>query len=393
MTQQLRIPGPTPLPDRVVRAMSRPMIDHRGPEMAALLQDIAAGARLVFGTADAELLVLTSSGTGAMESAVANLVEAGDKVIVATAGVFGDRFVDINTAWGAQVVKVAVEWGQPIAESQLAEALDANPDAKAVFLTHNETSTGMTNPLQRLAGIVKGRGTTSPLLVVDAISSASSMPVEMDAWGLDVVLSGSQKGWMAPPGIAFAAIGARAMEVAQRTRSPRYYFDWRSAKTWAEKGFTPSTPAVSTLFAVQEGLHMLLEEGLANVFDRHRRLADATAAGLEALGLQLLTPAGFRSATVTAAVVPEGLEVEALRKLCRERYGLVLAGGRGSALISSRIVRVGHLGAVDEGDIAQVLWAVEQALEELDFRPAEGRALAAAQPYLTRQGAAAAASL
>jgi aspartate aminotransferase-like enzyme len=391
MTQQLRIPGPTPLPDRVVRAMTRPMIDHRGPEMAAMVKDIAAGARLVFGTAGAEVLVLSSSGTGAMESAVANLVEAGDKVIVATAGVFGDRFAEINAAWGAEVVKVAVDWGQPIGESQLTDALAANPDAKAVFLTHNETSTGMTNPLQRLAAAVKANGQSAPLLVVDAISSASSMPVEMDAWGLDVVLSGSQKGWMAPPGIAFAAVGERALEVAQRTRSPRYYFDWRSAKTWAEKGFTPSTPAVSTLFAVQEGLHMLLEEGLPNVFERHRRLADATAAGLEALGVQLLAPPGYRSATVTAAVVPEGFDVEALRKLTRERYGVVIAGGRGNAAISSRIFRVGHLGAVDEGDIAQVLWAIEQSLEELDFAPAEGRALAAAQPYLTRQGATAAA--
>jgi aspartate aminotransferase-like enzyme len=388
MGQQLRIPGPTPLPERVVRAMAKPMIDHRGPEFAATLREVSAGAKHVFGTSDAEILVLSSSGTGAMESAVANLISPGDKVIVATAGVFGDRFVEINQAFGAQVVKIAVEWGQPIGERQLADAVAANRDATAVFLTHNETSTGLTNPLQRLVRAAREAGAGKQLLVVDAISSASSMLVAMDAWELDVVLSGSQKGWMAPPGIAFAAVAPRAWPAVERARSPRYYFDWRTARTWAAKGFTPSTPAVSTLFAVQEGLRMLLDEGLENVFARHRRLADATAAGLEALGLQLLAAPGYRSATVTAAIAPEGLDVEQLRRTVREKYGVVIAGGRGTASISSRIFRVGHLGAIDEGDIAQVLWAIEQALEDLDVRPADGAALAAARPYLGRQEAA-----
>jgi aspartate aminotransferase-like enzyme len=388
MGQQLRIPGPTPLPDRVVRAMAKPMIDHRGPEFATTMREVSAGAKQVFGTTEAEILVLSSSGTGAMESAVANLVSPGDKVIVATAGVFGDRFVDINQAFGAQVVKIAVEWGQPIGERQLADTVAQNPDATAVFLTHNETSTGLTNPLQRLARAAREAGAGKQLLVVDAISSASSMAVAMDAWELDVVLSGSQKGWMAPPGIAFAAVAPRAWSAVERARSPRYYFDWRTARTWAAKGFTPSTPAVSTLFAVHEGLRMLLEEGLENVFARHRRLADATAAGIEALGLQLLAAPGYRSATVTAGVVPDGLDVEQLRRAVREKYGVVIAGGRGTASISSRIFRIGHLGAVDEGDITQVLWAIEQALEDLDVRPADGAALAAARSHLGRQEAA-----
>jgi len=223
------------------------------------------------------------------------------------------------------------------------------------------------------------------LVVVDAISSASSMPLEMDAWQLDVVLSGSQKGWMAPPGIAFAAVAKRAWEAVDRSRSPRFYFDWRSHRTWAEKGFTPSTPAVSTLFAVQEGIRILKEEGLANAYRRHRRIADATAAGLEAAGMTLLARDGYRSATVTAAVVPDGIAVEDLRKLLSSRHGVVIAGGRGTAKISERIVRVGHLGAVTEGDIVQVLWAIEQVLEELDHAPADGRTLAAAQKVV--QGA------
>lgn len=382
MTQQLRIPGPTPLPERVLRAMGQPMIDHRGPEFAALHREVAAGVQEVFGTAQAELLILSSSGTGSMESAVANLVSPGDKVVVCTGGVFGDRFADINRAFGAEVVQLAVDWGQPVEPSQLADVLTANADAAIVFLTHNETSTGLTNPLEKLARVAREAGR---LVVVDAISSASSMPLEMDAWQLDVVLSGSQKGWMAPPGIAFAAVAKRAWEAVERSRSPRFYFDWRSHRTWAEKGFTPSTPAVSTLFAVQEGVRILKEEGLANAYRRHRRIADATAAGLEAAGMTLLARDGYRSATVTAAVVPDGIAVEDLRKLLSSRHGVVIAGGRGTAKISERIVRVGHLGAVTEGDIVQVLWAIEQVLEELDHAPADGRTLAAAQKVL--QGA------
>ncbi|MDQ6691365.1 MAG: alanine--glyoxylate aminotransferase family protein [Candidatus Dormibacteraeota bacterium] len=379
MTEQLRIPGPTPLPEAVVRAMSKPMVDHRGPEFAAAHVEVARGVREVFGTTEAEVLILTSSGTGAMESAVANLVSPGDKVIVCTCGVFGDRFVDINTAFGAEVVKVAAEWGQPTEIALLERTLRENPDAQVVFLTHNETSTGLTNPLQALARAVRDAGR---VCVVDAISSASSMPVEMDGWGLDVVLSGSQKGWMSPPGIAFAAVAPRAWEFVEKSSSPRFYFDWRSHRTWATKGFTPSTPAVSTLFAVQEGIRILLEEGLGNAFARHRRIADATAAGLGAAGLQLLARDGYRSATVTAAVVPEGFDVEALRKLMRTKFGVVIAGGRGTAKISERIIRIGHLGAVTEGDMVQVLWALEQALEELDLAPSDGRTLAAARPYL-----------
>jgi aspartate aminotransferase-like enzyme len=382
---QLRIPGPTPLPERVVRAMSQPMIDHRGPEFAAMHRDISAGVREAFGTTSADLLILSSSGTGSMESAVANLVSPGDRVVVATVGVFGDRFADINAAYGAEVVKASVEWGQPVESAGLAEVLAANPEARVVFLTHNETSTGVTNPVEKLARVARDAGR---LVVVDAISSASSMPLEMDAWGLDVVLSGSQKGWMAPPGIAFAAVAPRAWEQVERSRSPRFYFDWKSHRTWAEKGFTPSTPAVSTLFAVQEGIRILREEGLANAFARHRRIADATAAGLQAAGLRLLAREGFRSATVTAAVVPDGVEVEALRKLLQSRFDVVIAGGRGNAKISERIVRVGHLGAVTEGDIVQVLWAIEQALELLDHAPADGRSLAAAQLILALESEA-----
>jgi len=369
---QLRIPGPTPLPERVARAMNRPLIDHRGPEFAAILAEVTAGAKRVFKT-KADLLLLTSSGTGGLESAVANLVSPGDEVVVALCGNFGERFAALASAYGADVVRLEFEWGQPVEPVDLERVLDNHPKAKVLLLTHNETSTGLTNPLPELARVGRDAGR---IVVVDGVSSISSIAIETDAWGIDVAVSGSQKGWMAPPGIALVSVSERAWEQQARARSPRFYFDWKEAKTWADKGMTPFTPAIPVAFALQEGLKMLEEEGLDAVYERHARLARATQAGLQALGFQLYARDGFRSNTVTSALPPAGLDVNALRKLLNDKYGVVIAGGQ--AKMNGKMVRVGHLGAVAEGDVVQVLWAMEQALEELDIAPAEGRAVAAA---------------
>src|SRR5246127_1911597 len=368
---QLRIPGPTPLPDRVVRSMNRPMIDHRGPEFASILGEITAGAKRVFKT-KSDLLLLTSSGTGGLESAVANLVSPGDEVVVALCGNFGERFAALASAYGADVVRLEVEWGQPIDPDDLERVLDNHTKAKVLLLTHNETSTGLTNPLRELARVGRDAGR---IVVVDGVSSISSIEIETDAWGIDVAVSGSQKGWMAPPGLALVSVSERAWAQQAVARSPRFYFDWKEARTWAEKGMTPFTPAVPVAFALQEGLRMLEEEGLTNVYERHARLARATQAGLEALGFQLFAREGFRSNTVTSALPPAGLDVNALRKLLDTKYGVVIAGGQGK--MTGKMVRVGHLGAIAEGDVVQVLWAIEQALEELDIAPADGRAVAA----------------
>ena len=380
---QLRIPGPTPLPDSVVRAQSQPMIDHRGPEFAALLREVTEGARRVFGTSH-DLLVLTCSGTGGMESAVANLVSPGDVVVVAVCGNFGERWVSILQAYGAEVVLLEAVWGQPVEPVDLEDVLGAHPEAKIVFLTHNETSTGVTNPIAELAGVARA---ADRLVVVDGVSSVSSMPFEADAWGVDVAVSSSQKGWMAPPGVAFVSVSPQAWAFQERARSPRFYFDWAQAREWAAKGMTPATPAVSVLFAVQQGIRMLEAEGLENVYARHRRIADAAAAGLEALGFTLFAADGFRSVTVTAAVPPPGVEVTALRQALRDRYGVMIAGGQGK--MTGKMIRIGHLGAVSEGDIIQVLWALEQSLEELDVAPAAGRAVRAATEALSREPVAA----
>ena len=368
---QLRIPGPTPLPERVVRSMTRPMIDHRGPEFATILAEITAGAKRVFKTEN-DLLLLTSSGTGGLESAVANLVSPGDEVVVALCGNFGERFAALAAAYGADVVRLEFEWGQPVDPDDLSVVLERHPKARLLLLTHNETSTGLTNPLRELAHA--GRN-ADRIVVVDGVSSISSIAIETDAWGIDVAVSGSQKGWMAPPGFALVSVSERAWAQQAKARSPRFYFDWKEAKAWAEKGMTPFTPAVPVAFAMQEGLRMLEEEGLENVYQRHARLARATQAGLEALGFQLFARDGYRSHTVTSALPPPGLDVNALRKLLDARYGVVIAGGQGK--MTGKMVRVGHLGAVAEGDVVQVIWAIEQALEELDIAPADGRGVAA----------------
>jgi len=368
---QLRIPGPTPLPERVARSMNRPMIDHRGSEFAAILGEITAGAKRVFKTKN-DLLLLTSSGTGGLESAIANLVSPGDQVVAALCGNFGERFAALAAAYGADVVRLEFEWGQPVDPDDLKAILDRHPKAQVVLLTHNETSTGLTNRLRELARTARS---AERLVVVDGVSSISSIDIETDAWGVDVAVSGSQKGWMAPPGLALVSVSERAWAQQAKARSPRFYFDWKEAKTWAEKGMTPFTPAVPVVFAMQEGLRMLEEEGLSNVYERHERLARAAQAGLQALGFQLFAQDGYRSNTVTSATPPPGLDVGALRGLLNSKYGVVIAGGQGK--MTGKMVRVGHLGAVAEGDVVQVIWAIEQALEELDVAPADGRGVAA----------------
>src|ERR1700694_5907612 len=299
---QLRIPGPTPLPERVVRSMNRPMIDHRGPEFAAILSEITTGAKRVFKTSN-DLLLLTSSGTGGLESAIANLVSPGDEVVAAVCGNFGERFAGLAAAYGADVVRLEFEWGQPGGADDLATVLERHPKAKVVLLTHNETSTGLTNPLRDLARVAHAAGR---IVVVDGVSSISSIAIETDAWGIDVAVTGSQKGWMAPPGLSLVSVSDRAWAQQSKARSPRFYFDWKESKTWAEPGTTPFTPAIGVVFALQEGLRMIEEEGLDAVYERHERLARSTRAGLKALRFQLYAQVGYRSNTVTSAVPPAG---------------------------------------------------------------------------------------
>src|SRR5438105_3240749 len=251
--QQLRIPGPAPLPERVVRAATKPMIDHRGPEFAAVLNDLLAGVKHVFETRN-QVILFSSSGSGGLESAVANLVSPGEKVVCCVGGNFGERFAGMAAAYGADVVRLEAEWGEPIDPADLAAVLEAHQGARVVFITHNETSTTVANPLEELVRVVRRYDRVS---AVDGVSSIASMPIEVDRLGVDVAVSASQKGWMAPPGLAFVSVSGRAWARSRDVRAPRFYFDWAMVKKAHEEGSTPFTPSISVCYALQEGLRLL----------------------------------------------------------------------------------------------------------------------------------------
>ena len=373
--QQLRVPGPTPIPDRVVRASSRPMINHRGPEFAALLDDVVSGLRWALRT-DNDVLLFPASGTGGLEAAVVNTLSPGERALFCTMGSFGDRWANIGTAYGADVVRLAVEQGEAIDPEDVDRILAEHPDIDTVFVTHNETSTGVTNDMPALAAVVKGRG---KLLCVDSVSGAGCLPLETDRLALDVVVTGSQKGWMAPPGVAMVAVSAAAYARAETAKTPRFYLDFARERKYQDKNQTFTTPAVSVLYAIAEGLAMMREEGLENVWARHARVGGMIRAAMEAMGLKLLAAEGHRSDTVTAVHSPAD-SPDALKELLtrlRTEYGLVLAGGQDS--LAGKIFRIGHLGLISESDVYSIVCNLEQAMVDVGLRSRVGLAAAAAQ--------------
>jgi aspartate aminotransferase-like enzyme len=359
MEQNLRVPGPTPLPTEALEAQSAPMIDHRGAEFGELLREISTGLAELIGTSG-DVLLLTASGSGALEAAVVNVLSPGDRVLAVTIGSFGDRFAKIASAFGAEVERFEVPWGVAADPQALAAHLAANPPYHAVLLTHNETSTGVTNPLRELAAAVR-IAPGDPLVVVDGISGLGAMPFEMDAWGIDLVVSASQKAWMGSPGIAIAALGERAWTATETARMPRVYWDFGEARTWAAKGQTPWTPAVSVLFGLRVGVRRLVAEGREQTWARHAAIAAAVQAGLEALGLQLVAAPQNRSTTVTAAWLPDGLEWAPFNAAMRAK-GLVVAGGQGAW--SGRILRFGHMGGVGIDEMCEAVRIMGETLGE-----------------------------
>ena len=354
----LLTPGPTPIPPAVVAAMSAPIIGHRGSDFRRLVARVLARLREVFRTAD-EVLLFTSSGTGAMESAVANVCSPGDRVVVVAAGHFGERWASIAEAYGCTVDPIRYEWGEIPAPEDLAAHLRERGGAHAVFLTHSETSTGVVCELERLAAAARGAGA---LVVVDAISSLGAVPVETDDWALDVVVSGSQKALMTPPGLAVASVSSRAWDAAARASSPRFYFDWERTRKAHERPQTPFTPAISIVAGLDAALGALLDEGLDAVHERHRRLGRACREGAKAMGLELFSPDDDRCAVVTAIRMPEGVDGQEVVQTVRDRLGVTLAGGQGQ--LRGKIVRVGHIGYVDVFDVVTALAALELALAE-----------------------------
>ena len=350
MEQNLRTPGPTPIPQAVRDAQAQQMIDHRGTEFAELLSETSAGLAELIGTSG-DVLLLTGSGSGALEAAVVNTLSPGDRVLSVNIGAFGDRFAKIATVFGAEVDALPFEWGTAASPDTVREHLAGSEPYKAVLVTHNETSTGVANPMRELADVVRS-APGDPLLLVDGISGLGAMPFEMDAWGVDVVVSASQKAFMASPGVAIAALSQRAWDVGQSARMPRFYWDFAEAREWAGKGQTPWTPAITVLYGLRIGVQRLREEGRERTWARHAAIARGVAAGLEALGLRLVAAPNDRSATVTAAWVPDGTEWGPFNEAMRA-HGLVIAGGQGKW--AGKILRFGHMGDVGMDEMGRAL--------------------------------------
>ena len=361
--QNLRTPGPTPIPDDIVEAMGNPMINHRGPEFDELITKVTAQLKQVFMTSN-DLFILTASGTGALEASLVNTLSPGDKVVAATAGSFGDRFIDMAEAFGADITRLDFEWGEPIDPDAIRQALKDDPEVKAVMITHNETSTGVTHPLEEIARIAKQE--FDKLLLVDAVSSLGCLPLPVDAWDCDLVGTASQKGFMIPPGLAFISVSERAWEAQKTATMPRFYFDLEEAKKTLERGQTPFTPNVAAMYGLSLGLDKILDEGLEGVFGRHAAIGQHTRDRIRELGLELLvSDERYASNTVTAVKMPEGIDGRALMGRLRTEKNVVLAGGQGK--LSTSIFRIGHLGHVTEDDIEEVIAALRELLPEVGF--------------------------
>ena len=370
----LRIPGPTSLPDAVREAGARQMVNHRGPEFAVLQNSIVARLKTNFRTEN-DVLIVTAAGTGGLEAAIVNFLSPGDKVLAVTIGAFGDRFAKIATVYGADVTKLAFDWGSAADPAKVTDALKAGGPWKAVLMTQNETSTAVTNPIEALAAAVRAAAPDA-LILVDAISGLGAVPFETDAWGLDVVVSGSQKAWMVAPGLVFVSVSQRAWEAAATARMPKFYFDLVAHRTSAESGQTPWTPAVAVMFQLDVALNLLEQEGQAEIWRRHAAVGAAVRAGLTALGFKLLADPKFASDTVTGAYIPEGLEWKTFNGKLR-KLGLVVAGGQGA--LKGKIFRIGHMGHVTIPAILNAIAVLEQTLIELDRPVTPGAAVAAAQ--------------
>ena len=369
---QLMAPGPTPVPSEALLAMARPMIHHRTPEYEALFVEVRAGLKRLVQTAQ-EVIPLACSGTGAMEAAVVNTLSPGDAVAVVCAGKFGERWIEMARAFGLEVVPLAASFGETVAAGRVADALRARPGIAAVLAQHSESSTGVLHDVRGYAAATRDSGA---ILIVDAVSSLGIADLPMDAWGVDVVVAGSQKGLMLPPGLAFCALSERAWRSVATSRLPKYYFDLAAERTTILRNEAHFTPAVSIVLGLREVLRMLEAEGLPNVFRRHDRLARATRAGVEALGLRLFARA-TPSPALTAVAAPPGVDSEAIVAAFSADHNITIAGGQGE--MKGQIFRLGHMGYAAELDVIVALAALEQVLAGLGQPVDFGAGVRAAQ--------------
>jgi aspartate aminotransferase-like enzyme len=356
----LRIPGPIPVPDDILDKMSTQMMNHRGPKFKEMLFRITDGLKQVFQTEN-DIFVLTSSGTGAMEAAVANTLSPGEKVLCASIGSFGDRFGKIASTFGADVTMLNFPQGTAVVVDELRRALDANPEITSVLVTHNETNTGVTNDLERITKVVKGE--FDKLLLVDGISSVCSLPLKTDEWDLDVVATASQKGWMLPPGLAFISMSERAWAAHEKSTMPRFYFNLSEYKRYYDMGQPPWTPNLSAMYALDYALKKIIAEGVESVWKRHANIAQMTRDGIRALGLEVFPDDSVASNTVTSVKMPEGVDADELRKYVLQDHNVVLAGAYGE--LTGKMFRIGHLGYVSTEEIEQMLDAIKASLPKV----------------------------
>jgi aspartate aminotransferase-like enzyme len=382
--QYLLTAGPTPLPPRVLQVMAEPVLYHRAPAFIEVYARVLEGLKRVFQTSN-EVLCFAASGTGAMESAVANLVAPGEPAVVASCGKFGQRWAELCDAYGAETVHLEFEWGERVDSARLDEALARlDRPARAVFTTQSETSTGVLSDVRALNDVAVGRGS---LLCVDAVSGLGAVDLPQDEWGVDVVVAGSQKSLMSPPGLAFASVSDRALALAAESPGHRYYLDWeRTRKGQLEQPPNSAfTPAVTLFRALDVALGLIFEEGLERVFARHAVLARAARAGIEAIGLERFGPDDENANVVSVAALPPDLDGARVPKLMRDRYGVTIAGGQGH--LKGRIARIAHCGYYGAFDIVIALTALEMALRDLGHEAEPGAGAGAAQRVFTALGA------
>ena len=370
--QYLMIPGPTPIPPEVTAAMSMPIIGHRSDDFAKFYSIVVGKVKEVFQTKN-DLFVLTNSGTGAMETAVANVINPGDRVLALVTGNFGERFANIAKAYGADVDEVNFEWGKEVDLGVVKEKLGSG-SYKAVLATQNETSTGVANDIAGISALVSG---TDALLMVDGVSGMGGIELKTDEWKVDIAITASQKAFMLPPGLSMISINDKAWKIIDQNSSPCFYFSLPAAKKSIAKWNTPYTPNVSLIFGLNAALDMMLEEGMKNVYERHLLLARAARAAIKALGLKLLAEDHCASPTVTAAYAPEGYDGDSLRKVLRKQYGIVFAGGQGN--LKGKIFRIAHMGYADKMDIIIAIGGLEMALAQIGYHVEPGAGLRAAE--------------
>jgi aspartate aminotransferase-like enzyme len=371
----LLAPGPTPVPPEVLAALAQPVIHHRTPQFGAILAEAEDGLRELFGTTQ-DVLMLAASGTGAMEGAVTNLLSPGDEVVVVNGGKFGERWTKICQAYGVQAHEVKVEWGQAVRVEAVAAALDAHPKARAVFAQASETSTCVLHPVPGLAELTRRRDL---LLIVDGITAVGVIELPMDRLGIDVLITGSQKALMLPPGLAFVALSERAWKATETARLPRFYFDFRRERKGIAERSTAWTPAISLIYGLRAALGLMRAEGWPALYARHERLARATRAAVTALGMKLLAPES-PSPAATAAIVPAGVDGAALVRYLRDRMRVTFAGGQDQ--LKGKIVRLAHLGYVGALDVVAGVAALELALRHFGAAVELGRGVGAAEAVI-----------